>query len=163
LEAAERVGSTGPFIDRTRESLAKMRELLLAEAPDADPAVEAGESPDDDRELAPPPGPGVPRSERPPAPEPPRSSGGQPRPGAPGADLPHARRLASSERRSRLACMESWYSASELAQIKAYHAPHYVWAVAGPLYGFCVLAAAMRWAVPPVFRASEVAAARLGA
>jgi TolA-binding protein len=43
LETAERIGSSGVFIDQTRESLAKIRQLLLAEAPDdsssdADPA-----------------------------------------------------------------------------------------------------------------------------
>lgn len=32
LEAAERVGSAGPFVDRTRESLQRMKALLIAEA-----------------------------------------------------------------------------------------------------------------------------------
>jgi tetratricopeptide (TPR) repeat protein len=36
LEAAERIGSQSTFVDRTRESLRKVRELLLADA-DADP------------------------------------------------------------------------------------------------------------------------------
>jgi tetratricopeptide (TPR) repeat protein len=36
LEAAERIGSVGPFIERTRESLKKMKELLVADLPGDD-------------------------------------------------------------------------------------------------------------------------------
>jgi len=35
LEAAERIGSVGPFIERTRESLEKMKALLVSEAEEA--------------------------------------------------------------------------------------------------------------------------------
>ena len=34
LEAAERIGAQNPFVDRTRESLRKVKELLLADADD---------------------------------------------------------------------------------------------------------------------------------
>ena len=34
LETAERIGSSGPFIDQTRQSLARIREMILAEGPD---------------------------------------------------------------------------------------------------------------------------------
>ena len=45
LEAAERIGSQNVFVDRTRESLRKVRELLLADA-DADSAQEAAPPPE---------------------------------------------------------------------------------------------------------------------
>jgi hypothetical protein len=32
LETAERIGAANPFVERTRESLKKMKELLLADA-----------------------------------------------------------------------------------------------------------------------------------
>jgi hypothetical protein len=32
LEAAERIGSSSPFVEQTRESLKRMKDLLLAEA-----------------------------------------------------------------------------------------------------------------------------------
>ena len=39
LEAAERIGTGGPFVERARESLERMKQLLLAEAdvPDEPP------------------------------------------------------------------------------------------------------------------------------
>lgn len=36
LEAAERIGAANPFVDKTRESLRKMKDLLLADAQDDD-------------------------------------------------------------------------------------------------------------------------------
>jgi tetratricopeptide (TPR) repeat protein len=45
LEAAERIGSQNAFVDRTRESLRKVRELLLADA-DADTETEAAPPPE---------------------------------------------------------------------------------------------------------------------
>lgn len=36
LEAAERVGAASPFVERTRESLRKMKELLIADAQNDD-------------------------------------------------------------------------------------------------------------------------------
>jgi tetratricopeptide (TPR) repeat protein len=48
LEAAERIGSQNAFVDRTRESLRKVRELLLADAdadPDASPPPEPAPKP----------------------------------------------------------------------------------------------------------------------
>ncbi len=44
LEAAERIGSSGPFIDRTRESLQRMKDLMVAETradDESDPAPPA--------------------------------------------------------------------------------------------------------------------------
>jgi tetratricopeptide (TPR) repeat protein len=41
LAAAERLGSSGPFVDRARESLEKMKQLLLADAADATESTEA--------------------------------------------------------------------------------------------------------------------------
>jgi hypothetical protein len=44
--AAERIGSQNAFVDRTRESLRKVRELLLADADgDAPPPLESDTAP----------------------------------------------------------------------------------------------------------------------
>ena len=44
LEAAERIGSSSPFVDKTREKLQKMKELLLADAK-ADEEEQSGSAP----------------------------------------------------------------------------------------------------------------------
>lgn len=44
LETAERIGSQNPFVDRTRERLRKMKELLLAEAEAEEEEAPAGSS-----------------------------------------------------------------------------------------------------------------------
>ena len=41
LEAAERIGAQSTFVDRTRDSLRKMKELLVADAQQDDPAPAA--------------------------------------------------------------------------------------------------------------------------
>jgi tetratricopeptide (TPR) repeat protein len=58
LAAAERLGSSGPFIDRAREGLERMKQLLLADAADEEPALShppASRRPPRDRPPAAPP------------------------------------------------------------------------------------------------------------
>jgi TolA-binding protein len=52
LAAAERLGSSGPFVERARESLERMKQLLLADASE-DPAAPASPHPPTSRPVAP--------------------------------------------------------------------------------------------------------------
>ncbi|MFN0062016.1 MAG: M48 family metalloprotease [Myxococcaceae bacterium] len=57
--------------------------------------------------------------------------------------------------------MEPLYSASELAQVHAYHAPRYIWAYVAPASYLLLLLAFMAWAAHPLYALCQRAGQRL--
>ena len=55
------------------------------------------------------------------------------------------------------------FSPAELAEIQAYHAPHYLWGMVGDAYGLLTAAVTLRFVVRPLYARAESAAAWLAA
>lgn len=58
--------------------------------------------------------------------------------------------------------MEAIFTASELAEVKAYHAPHYAWSATADAFRILLLFITLRYLVRPLYRAAEKTAPILG-
>ncbi|MFL5318489.1 MAG: M48 family metalloprotease [Myxococcaceae bacterium] len=56
---------------------------------------------------------------------------------------------------------EAIFTPEQLAEVKAYHLPHYIWAACGDVFRFALLFVTLRYLIRPLYRAAEKSASWL--